>query len=1618
MAIVGSAHVVVRALTDKLEGDIQRALQNSANNSQQHGDAIGKAITKGINDNIDIDVSGATQNARSSAGRAGDQIGRDVGGRIERGIEDGVRTGGKKAEAESGGIGNRMGNALTRGFNRGGGPSRIFVSMALRIAALVPIIGALVGGISSLVSGLFAVGSAAAQAIPSVVALGGALSALVQGAVVGMVAFGGIGDAVKAGMDAANAAGAGTAKAAEASGQRVRQAAQAVADAERNAARAIEMAQRQVRDAKENLADVYRRVAEDETDAIEAVRDAEEDLRDAHEGVRDAQLALTQARIDAKEKLLDLQFAERGGAIAEQKALMDLEDAKYMVNATALLPPDNRTRQEALLALQEAQLNLDMIRESNEDTAEDLDKIRQTGVNGTEEVKDAQEDLRDAHEATRDAVEALSDAVRAQTDIQRENARAIRDGKEALADAQQALADAYREGPQQIQAARDALRSANVEMAAGSTESQKYAQALEKLSPAARSFVKYILSIRTELKSLRTAAQEGLFPGLEDALRTLVNGPLFPALRDTMRDTGDAIGDAARQIAQDMSSGPFVASFGRVSRNNSNIIRTFGDILGDLAVVLFQVLDAARPVTNRFVDWAKAVTGSWRATLTAKNGIRDLRDNFNDAGDTMAQLWRITKNLWEGFRDLGGIASHQGKRILDVFEDATEEFAHFTDQAKNRRYLRQFFRDTTDNFLAISSLIKEVGRSFFRLGADPAIGNLATALEPTIKKIERLFRTMLDTNGDALVEMINSIIDAFNAIAASGSFKAFLTIMTGFARVLTALLNTPGIGTFVKAMLSLGAAMYAISIIRRFPGIKQFGDGVSWMVKKNADGVTGLQRMKSAMSNLTDASKRATLIEKGRLAVTRAGLAVGAAQTKIIGAWNKVMKSKIVLSIRDKFATIAATIAEKAKNAATVIGTGVQAAFNAVMAVNPFVLIIAGIALAIGAFVLMYKKVGWFRDGVQAAIKGVTKAFEWIVDAAQWVWDTLFGHSIFPDMLKAFKSIFEAIGDVVKFWVNMVMTYVKLWIHFFQDIIAPVIRWLWASVVKPVFQKIGQGIKFAWDNVIKPIFKAWISYYKDFLFPIIRFLWNKVIKPVFGFIGDKVATTWKKVIWPALKAMWDFINKKVIPVIKFLWDKVVKPVFGWIGDKISKVWNNVVKPALQGMKGLIDKVKDGFDTARGVLSKFWNMLETAAKAPVRFVVNTIYNAGIKKALNYLPFVDLPDFTVDFARGGVLPGYTPGRDIHKFYSPTAGMALNLSGGEAIMRPEFVRAMGGPGGVEMLNKMAREGRFNGRRLLEQSHASGGIVDINGQRVTSMTLKQLLVAAKLSGATIRVIQGSYEAPSSYSGTSHTGGGVVDTVPGTFDQQRWLRKVGMAAWARNIPGAHYAGSGAHVHSVSRLDPTANGNSQVAAYYAGGDGLGGRDYGPRPNIIPNLGDLMDLSIGELGKLTGPELDVFSYIDDVIDTFKEVVSNIKDMFSMGGEWSGDFFDMLSGSVRDVGSDAVSWVNGKVPGSPVPDLFNGSKDGSGTTWDRGGLARTEGWMAKATLRPERVLSPRQTEAFEKLVDVLDRMDKGSGRGDERPIELNVQVPQDASARDVVNGIVYEMRRLQRRQRYTR
>ena len=193
----------------------------------------------------------------------------------------------------------------------------------------------------------------------------------------------------------------------------------------------------------------------------------------------------------------------------------------------------------------------------------------------------------------------------------------------------------------------------------------------------------------------------------------------------------------------------------------------------------------------------------------------------------------------------------------------------------------------------------------------------------------------------------------------------------------------------------------------------------------------------------------------------------------------------------------------------------------------------------------------------------------------------------------------------------------------------------------------------------------------------------------------------------------------------------MKPAWDKLGNGIKFVQENIINSSFNAIGNGLNTLKGWFSKAVDAIGKTWDTIKEKTAKPINFVIDTVYNNGIRKVWdNVSKFVGLdkklPEIpAAKYATGGVLPGYTPGRDVHEFRSPTGGRLL-LSGGEAIMRPEWVRAVGGKATVDAMNATARRGGVVGvRRKMHEAHrhyANGGVLPrmafANGGIVGSIT------------------------------------------------------------------------------------------------------------------------------------------------------------------------------------------------------------------------------------------------------------------------------------------------------------
>lgn len=290
---------------------------------------------------------------------------------------------------------------------------------------------------------------------------------------------------------------------------------------------------------------------------------------------------------------------------------------------------------------------------------------------------------------------------------------------------------------------------------------------------------------------------------------------------------------------------------------------------------------------------------------------------------------------------------------------------------------------------------------------------------------------------------------------------------------------------------------------------------------------------------------------------------------------------------------------------------------------------------------------------------------------------------------------------------------------FFADTLMPALWAFWTDTVQPVWSAVSSFMLAVWDNVLYPLFDLIVTVISGTLGTAFRGLWTLVVTVWTG-ISAVIQAAWS-FLQPIFSAIWSAVSTTLGPVFQWLYDSVIAPVWSSISSAVqvaAAVLMDVVFPAL---KNAITGMKDSFEGFRSSVESAFERIKEAAAKPVNFVITTVYRDGIKWAFDTIASkvglsLRLPDVKPisGYATGGVFstmtPGYTPGRDVYHFYSPDGGGALRLSGGEGIIRPDALRALGGKPWLDRVNASRGSGLATvgetGRRRGEVAFANGGI------------------------------------------------------------------------------------------------------------------------------------------------------------------------------------------------------------------------------------------------------------------------------------------------------------------------
>ena len=669
----------------------------------------------------------------------------------------------------------------------------------------------------------------------------------------------------------------------------------------------------------------------------------------------------------------------------------------------------------------------------------------------------------------------------------------------------------------------------------------------------------------------------------------------------------------------------------------------------------------AQLAANGVDNYAKLAEAAGNLTAVAGGGA-DAYKSVAMALTQTAGAGKLTTENWNQIAD--AIPGASGK-LQKAMKDNGAYTGDFRDAMEKGQISADEFNQALLQ-LGMDDVAKKAASSTSTF--EGAMGNWQAALQKlgatALDKVKPQLTGALDFMSDKVTDFTDWFSGAWNGLSQNTTLNGFLTStrdlfssvfdvaknkVTGFFAAFknTGALQTvsQAFGVVVDAAKSLGGAFN--DVMSRFGALaglsgdaSAFGD----VVGKAFQGASVLvDKAAGALGRVSGWVSQNSGMVAGALASIAGGFAAFKAATLITAAVNAL-----------KGFSLASTAAAAA-----------QSVLNVAMNANPFVLTVTAVGAAVTAFTWFFTQTETGRNivstawtGIQNAVSVVVTWFQtYVVPVFQTVWGAL--QTGFQIVGQMFSTVWNAIKTAFQVGFLFISTVVLTPFKLAFDALGAAFNWLYANVIQPVWAGIQAVFQAAWSwidsNVIQP-FQAGL----DAIGTVFNWLYANIIKPVWAAISGAFQTAWN-----------------------------------WIDQ-------NVVQPFKAGMDALGQSVQHMKDMA----SKAWDSLKEAAASPVRFVVNTVYTNGIQKVWNGiagaigLDNLKLPDAKIKFASGGVIPGYTPGRDVT--------MAA-VSGGEAIMRPEFTRAVG----KQQIYEWNRLARVGGAQAVRDSmtgvphYANGGVV-----------------------------------------------------------------------------------------------------------------------------------------------------------------------------------------------------------------------------------------------------------------------------------------------------------------------
>lgn len=280
------------------------------------------------------------------------------------------------------------------------------------------------------------------------------------------------------------------------------------------------------------------------------------------------------------------------------------------------------------------------------------------------------------------------------------------------------------------------------------SDPKKLAEALENLSPNARTFVLELQGMKSGFDALRLDVQDRFFKGLNTTL-TQTGKSVFPAVQQATRGFADSFNRMAKGVG---TSAQALGRDGTLGRALDGSVKAFSDlerIPGQVLNAVFKLAAGGSPALGRLTDKLGDFADRFTDQLDKAADSGALEKSIDNAVKTIAQLGRIAGNVFGTIGNILGVADDKGGGLFSTLEKITQALEDAT---------------ATPEFQKTLSSLIDLGNTLVTTVL-PLLMQAFQVIAPVIQTLVPPLQKFVELIGDKLSELLPALEEPLTTLA-------------------------------------------------------------------------------------------------------------------------------------------------------------------------------------------------------------------------------------------------------------------------------------------------------------------------------------------------------------------------------------------------------------------------------------------------------------------------------------------------------------------------------------------------------------------------------------------------------------------------------------------------------------------------------------------------------------------------------------------------------------------------------------------------------------------------------------------------------------------------------------